>query len=646
MYRIIKRFKKFKWHLIFKSVIIIVISVLLVTCKKEDQIMNNKIYIQPETIQLYENEQSKIKLFVNSKEDVEWQLAYASPLLRVEPSGGKVNDKGIEISISLTNNNLPEGYIYFPLSFIVSGSGIFEVNARVYISAIYQYVFIKDSVVIQDNEASVNVGLINLSNVSFVPSLVSDKQWAIPTLNASSFPPYSVLYAKVNFEKRMVHAGWNEALISITKNSPEAIPLKVHYFVKPFTLLEASIKNLELYFDQDTSFYLINAGTERLDWEIQNQNPFLLVSPESGSFNSGDSTLIHVQAIDSIQSYGVYDGPIIATYAGSTQSVNIQTQLKYYQTNVLPQYSRLVDVVYNEELNELVAITRMENEIRIVNAETNELRKTSLDDAPSGICLFNNNQQIAVGIAGEVLIFNYQTLELIRRVQLVLDNLTPKHIHEGINGNLFFNYTNYATLQYINTENWTIYSYTPNLLANFTDRHFALNPSFPAIFKSGGSDIAQFKLDETSITFIKSQVYNHLMQKSFISSDGNMLILDIGYQYALSPDEAETLIYTGEIMAERIRDLQYLNQNQHIAWIEAEQSTFVTIADLQSQKNRHIINLPYLDIIHNGQSLVRPPDGSYVFFNKNKNTLISVATYLNNKYDSPQWGIHSSFLNQ
>ncbi len=608
--------------------------------------MLDMIYIIPENIQLLENKETKVKFYVNSKQVVDWQLAYAPPFIRVEPSSGKVDNKGIELSVFAEDSGLLEGYHNLPLSFIASGTGVFDTYARIYIAAKYLYVFLQDSIVFTQNETSGRVSLINLGNVNFIPSFKSDKQWASTTLQLYEFPPYSVASASVNVEKRMVQSGWNEALVSVSSNPPEATPLKVHYFVEPFTLLEASVNTLFLDRKYDTSFYLINAGTERIDWNLQSQNEFLTVNPESGSFNSGDSVLIQVKAIDSIQFYGIYNGSIIASCEGSSESITIQTQFNYFETDVLPQYNRLVEAVYNKELNEVVAITRMGNEIRIVDAETNAFRRVSLPDVPSGLSLFNNGQQIAVGVAGKVLIYNYQSLELIKTLPLSFNYIRPKHIVEGYGGNIYFNCINSTSLHAIDTENLTLHVYPSSFEANFADYHIALNPAMPSVFLSRDVFLQQFNLDESVATFIKSLVFNELNYKSFISSDGMLLISDDGNKYTLSLEQSETLIYSGQISAERINHLQFFNHNNKIAWVEVEQNGHISIADIHSNSVNNIINLPYLDILHNSQPILGAPKGEFVFISKDETRIISVVSYFNNIIDGPKWGVFSSPINQ
>lgn len=623
-----------------------IFTVSIVSCKKDkgDQKPKDMIYTEPKNIQLDEGDETKVRLFVNSNHAVAWQLTNSPPFMHIEPQSGYVDKKGIELTISVANSGLLEGDHDLDLSFIVSGVGVFETDARVYIPAKYHYSFLQDSVVFQQNETSKYVRIVNLSNTDRVPTLDSDKQWASSYLDFYQFRPNTLEEAKIIVEKRMVHAGWNEAFITITPNSTEAHPLKIRYFVNPFTLFEASVNNIMLDREYETSFYLINAGTEFLEWTLQNMNEVLNVIPVSGSLSSGDSALIQVKAIDPITYYGIYEGDIIVSNTGGSEPIVIQSQLKHYETNVQSYQDSFVDAVYHNEPNEIVVITKTENEIKIINPETNSIRKVSLPAVPSGLCLFNDGQQIAVGVAGKVLIYNYQTLELSKTVNLFFDYLLPYRILERNDGNLILNCANDGDLLQINKQNWALTVIPSDHFIDFWDSYILLNPAFEALYMMDFSRLLQYNLTDSTASYVKSVYFDVLTNKAFVSTDGTTLISDRGNKYSLSSLENQNLILTGQIPAGQIFHLTYFNQNSQIAWVEVEQKGHVTITDLQDQSTHSIVNLPYLSFYYNYQPVLIPPTGKNVFVNADGTKIISVFSYQHSIQGHPKWGIYVSPL--
>ncbi len=614
-----------------------------ISCKKESGNGEPKdlIYTEPQKILIEEGIEKKIRLFVNSDRSLAWQLSYSSPIVNIEPKSGFIDKKGIELTITSGQTGLPEGKHNLSISFIISGAGVFETSAEINVPPKYFYSFLQDSVVFHQNEKTKYVTIINLGNSNMLPSLDINKSWMSYSFDYYYLKPNTLDKVRLDVEKRMVKKGWNVADIIITPNNPIVPPLKVHYFVEPFSLLESSVHQINLDRKYETQFYLINAGTELIDWTLENKNEVLNVSPSAGSLASGDSALIQVNAIEPITDYGIYEGDIIVSFEGNTTPLQIKTKLNHYEIIEKSYHNDLVDALFNPETNEIIAITRNENEIKLINPETNSIRKTNLHAVPIGLCLFNNGQQIAVTFKGSMQIFNYQNLENIKTIQFN-DFLRPYCILERNDGNLLINFSNYTELYLINTQDWSIIEIQTNYFYDFQDNNIVSNPAFEALYLIKGIQLYQLNLSDTTIIFGKTVFIGDYCDKAFVSPDGTSIISDNGNKYSLSPNQDHNLILTDEIPTAKMEHLTFFNNNNQIAWIIKNQNSHVRISGIQSYSDQHIIILPYLSFMYNASHILIIPSGRKVFVSKDENKLYSIASYYHTIQGHHKWGIHVS----
>ena len=411
-----------------KTLLLLALLLFTFSCQKDDDDpidANAQLIVSPAQVMLNDNEEGKILLSVQPKSNVSWQVAGKPAWLQVSPASGTYAGQIQELKLTPQPTGLDEGQYTGTVEIISDGAGKASTEVKLYVGA---HPLAEVSPATLTFPAGTDEQLVTVKNAGtghLNANFSAAASWlsfepAQFILSSGSSQPVTV---RVN--RQGLAVGTVQATAVLQSNSEGgAVNLPVSLSVPETGLMSASVDSLTFnYFVDTRTAWLRNAGNTAFQWNLTASQPFVEVSPASGTLAPGDSVLLTATVKrDNFSTTNVYTaGLTVQNNKGA--SLSLPVAVRHFKEEKWLLSGRVIDAEYDRANDVLVAVTEAPNRLLKLYPETQTIQSVQLDYVPTCVSVAPNGSHAAVGHNGSFSYVNLGSLSVQKVYSVTADAL-------------------------------------------------------------------------------------------------------------------------------------------------------------------------------------------------------------------------------
>jgi hypothetical protein len=358
----------------------------------------------------------------------------------------------------------------------------------------------------------------------------------------------------ISIENSFRNSNYLEGEIKFTSSNGQVKKVKVVYSQVPIMVSEMKVSKDTFSFNNTknvSSFKIYNNGDTLYNWNITSTKNYISFSPLSGALNKGDSITININ----------YDkSKVLTSTVFELDSSTLQNNfgdkifLKHSIDNFIDaKYNlsiQITDAIFNKVTNEIIAIDNFNNQLHKINPFTKNINSINLPISPNCIA-YNNNDKVAIGANGKVLIYSIASMTLETTVTISKDAFD---IIYASNNWIYVtpNKDQHENVLCINPSNWIVTSHTGNSI--YEGSYAVAHPSKPRFYvcdsRVSPIDIDRMGISNGTAVNDGDSPYHgdHPMSgELFITEDGKFLLSGSGRIFSSNDNFSNDMLYSGTL---------------------------------------------------------------------------------------------------
>lgn len=360
------------------------------------------------------------------------------------------------------------------------------------------------------------------------------------------------IYLDINVVGNYRNSNYLEGKIVFTCTNGQSKEVKVIYSQTPISVSEMKVSRDTFSFNSTKSQYtfkIYNTGDTNINWTISNQKAYLNYNPSSGSLNKGDSFKVILTYNKNSFPSGVdfeSDSSLLESNLGD--KIYIKYSINNFEDKKYNLNIHITDAVFNKATNEILAIDNFNNKLHKINPFTQSINSISLPISPTCIA-FDNNDKVAIGANGKVLVYNFNAMSLDKTISITKDAFD---IVYGINNWIYVtpNSDQWEKVVCINPSTMTVSEHTGNSI--YEGMYAVAHPTKSRFYISdtrvSPTDIERMDIANGTANSDGDSPYHGdypINGELYISEDGKHIVSGSGRIFTSNDNLSNDMLYAG-----------------------------------------------------------------------------------------------------
>jgi hypothetical protein len=174
------------------------------------------------------------------------------------------------------------------------------------------------------------------------------------------------------------------------------------------------------YFENSGSFTIRNKGTSAFSWSAAANEDWVLMDPNSGSLNGGQTVTVSVSIARTSLSSGYHSARvIISTNASEDRMIDISVH--HYDEDMSVLDFTIVDTEYDSNNDVWVVISQNPSELHVLDPDTKTYQSVPLSVTPQCVSIRPDGAYAAVGHDAWITPVNLASLQVDPSIQVTVD---------------------------------------------------------------------------------------------------------------------------------------------------------------------------------------------------------------------------------